>query len=141
MSKRELLRRIVKFGFTGLSGLLVDTAVLWMLSKYLLDCYALEYILAPAISFEFAVINNYTISYLWVWKERTKRKWRDYIRRLPGYNLTTVFAFIIKLLILILTERIFHLDVLICNIIAVFSASIINFLAGDKIIFRNKSNR
>ena len=69
----KILTRYVKFMGTGVVGSIVDTLVLWLLSDLVFSKgYWGEYIISPAISFQCAVAVNYTISYFYVWKDRTR---------------------------------------------------------------------
>jgi len=130
-----MIRRIWKFFVTGLSGTVVDTAVLWFLSRFLFSSYTGAYLIAPALSFEAAMLNNYIISYHWVWKSRVHRNTGDFLRRLLPYNFSCLAAFGVKMLFLLLAERLFHLHVVYCNLIALMISGIVNFLLGEHLIF------
>lgn len=111
-------------------------AVLWLLSTFIFESYVGDYIIAPAISFEAAMFKNYVASYFWIWKDRVKKKKGDFFKRLFYYNLSTVFVFLIKLGILLIVERLTHLDVIWCNLIALSVSGIINLYAQDKLVFK-----
>ena len=132
------IKTAIKFFITGLAGTVIDTLVLWTLKTWVFSSYTGVFIVAPAISFQAAMFNNYTISYFWVWKHRVSVSHSDFFRRLPRYNLSCVLAFGIKLLLLIAVERLFHLDVIICNAVALTVSGVFNFLAGEKVIFRRR---
>ncbi len=138
VEKSTLFKRFVKFTIRGLVGTLVDTSVLWLLTTYVFHTYFTKYILAPSISFEVGILVGYVIIYFWIWNHRVHNNLKDFIRRIPKYNFAVLFSFGVKLLILNLIKQLFHLDVIYCNLIALFFSGFINFFANEKIIFKEK---
>lgn len=121
----------------GWLGTLVDTAVLWILSRYVFQQYVGEYLIAPVISFECAVFTNYCTAFFFVWGDRRKsftagRFWRKYV----FYNLSASGVFLIKMCFLLLFERLFGWGVVICNLAALCISGLINFSMGEWVIFR-----
>ena len=133
-----MFKKITKFSLAGIMGTIVDTVILWLLKSFVFHSYLTVYILSPAISFEVAMLNNYIISYFWIWHDRVDKKPKDFFMRLLPYNSTCLIAFGVKMAFLILIERIFHFDVVICNILALLISGTVNFLAGEKWIFKFK---
>lgn len=64
------LLSLIKFGFTGMSGLVVDFSITWLLK----DELHLNKFLANAAGFSMAVISNYIINRLWTFSERERSK-------------------------------------------------------------------
>ena len=143
MNKSSLLHlgiRYIKFAVSTLAGTAVDMLVLWLCAHYLLDgSYWREYILSPFISFECAVLTNFTIAYFAVWRDRVSHfSFRSFLRHYGGYNLSCTGSFLVKLLILLLLERVFHWDVLICNIVALCFSGLLNFFLNERVVFSKK---
>jgi len=136
--QQSMLRRFIKFTIRGLVGTVVDTAVLWLLTTYAFHTYFSKFILAPSISFEVGILVGYVIIYFWIWNHRVLNNFKDFIRRIPKYNLAVLFSFGVKLALLNIIKQIFHFDVLICNLIALFFSGFINFFANEKIVFKEK---
>ena len=136
----SLVVRYLKFAASTLAGTAVDMLVLWLFSDAVLPrIYWAEYLLAPAISFEFAVLTNFTIAYFVVWKDRVSHvSIVSFLRHLGGYNLSCISAFLIKMSILLLLERAFHWDVLLCNIVALCFSGLLNFFMYERVIFSQK---
>ena len=124
-----------KFLSTNALGTVVDTGALWLLVTFLFETYLEEYVLAPSISFQLAVLNNYSLSYFWIWKGRVKRTMPDFFRRLFFYNVNSFLVFLLKLLLLVLISALLGLHVVYCNLIALTITGIVNFLLQDKLIF------
>ena len=138
----KLLQRYLKYAGTSIAGTLVDTLVLWLLSDFVFhDVYWAQYILSPAISFQCAVITNYLIFYFYVWRDRTRedRRRHNFTRRFLAYDLSCTTVFLLRLLLLLMIERISGWDVVVCNLIAMCFSGIINFIINNLVIFRLKS--
>lgn len=139
----KLLMRYAKFAGTSAVGSVVDTLVLWLLSDLVFTTgYWGEYIISPLISFQCSVAVNFTISYFYVWKDRTRKRPDASVRRFfklfGGYNLSTSAVFLFRLGVLLLIERLTGWDVVICNLIAMCFSGIINFTINNLLIFKKK---
>jgi putative flippase GtrA len=131
--------RFIKFVTSRMLGTLVDTAVLWLASTYLFHSYTGIYIISPAISFEAAMFCNYVISYYWIWNHNIPQKSRhDFFIRLLAYNLSVLLGFGVKMVFLLMFERIFGWHVVYCNIAALFISGFVNFILSEKIIFKKQ---
>ena len=131
------LVRFLKYSGTSLAGTLVDTLVLWILSDLVFTKgYWGEYVVSPAISFQCAVITNFLISYFYVWKDR--KKTRNPFLTFLYYDISCTAVFILRLGFLLLVERIFGWDVVICNLVAMCVTGIINFVMNNQVIFRKR---
>ena len=139
----KFLIRYVKFAGTSVVGSIVDTLVLWILSDLVFSRgYWGEYIISPLISFQCAVSVNFMISYFYVWKDRTRKRpdasVRRFFRLYGAYNLSSSTVFLFRLGALLLIERFFGWDVVICNLVAMFFSGIINFSINNLLIFKKK---
>ena len=139
----KFLIRYAKFAGTSAFGSVVDTLVLWLLSDLVFSKgYWGEYIISPLISFQCAVAVNYTISYFYVWKDRTRKRpdasARRFFKLYGAYNLSNSAVFLFRLGILLLIERFTGWDVVICNLVAMCFSGIINFAINNRLIFKKK---
>ena len=139
----KFLIRYAKFAGTSIIGSAVDTLVLWLLSDLVFTRgYWGEYIISPMISFQCAVAVNYTISYFYVWKDRTRKRpdasVRRFFRLYAAYNLSNSMVFLFRLGVLLLIERFSGLDVVFCNLTAMCFSGIINFTINNLLIFKKK---
>ena len=139
----KFLVRYAKFAGTSVVGSIVDTLVLWLLSDLIFTRgYWGEYIISPLISFQCAVAVNYMISYFYVWKDRTRKRSdasvRRFFRLYGAYNLSSSVVFLFRLGVLLLIERFFGWDVVICNLVAMCFSGIINFAINNRLIFKKK---
>ena len=136
----ELLKRFISFFSASLVGTVVDTAVLWVCSHLIFsESYFGRNVLSPAISFEFAVLANFVVCYLFVWNDRiSQRGKRSFFRHFAAYNASCIGGFLIKLSLLQLVVLITGLDVVWCNLIALCASGLFNFLMNDQVIFRKR---
>lgn len=139
----KFLIRYVKFAGTSLIGSMVDTLVLWLMSDLVFTRgYWGEYIISPMISFQCAVAVNYTISYFYVWKDRTRKRpdasVRRFFRLYAAYNLSNSMVFLFRLGVLLLIELFSGWDVVFCNLTAMCFSGIINFTINNLLIFKKK---
>ena len=141
----KLLVRYNKFAGTSVIWTIVDTLVLWVLSDFVFHKgYWGEYILSPVISFQCAVAVNFTISYFYVWKDRTMKRPDSskgrFFKLYAAYNLSGSAVFLLRLGVLLLIERFTGWDVVICNLTAMCFSGIINFTINNLLIFKKKKN-
>ena len=134
------MSRLIRFWVQNITGTIIDTVVLFVLSRFIFKHEFFIYYIAPIVSFEFAVFNNFNVAYHWVWGDRNKEYSGIfyYLGKFVHYNLTCVVAFLVKMLFLILTLRIFHLDIVLCNIVGLCFSGLVNYFGGDKVVFAQK---
>jgi len=133
-----MVTELTKFTLRGIAGAIVDTIVLWLFSTYFFHSYFAKYILAPSISFEVSIICTYSICYYWIWNNRVHNNTKDFFRRIPVYNISSLVSFAVKMVLLITIERIFHFDVVICNLLALTLSGFFNYFTSNKIVFKKK---
>lgn len=132
--------RYMKFMLSRAVGTLADTLVLWLMAHFVFDGgYWATYVISPLISFEAAVMCNFICSYYWVWSGRiSSRSVRSFWRHFLGFNLSSLAGFLVKMLFLLLFERIFGWGVVVCNLAALTISGVLNFFLSDKVVFRTK---
>ena len=136
---QETARKILSFFASNLLGTLVDTGVLWVCSSLFFKSYWGKYLLSPFISFECAVFVNFVCSYFIIWKDRISRRTkRSFLRHYAGYNLSCTGVFLFKMVFLLLFERLFGWNVVICNLAALCISGVLNFSMDEWVVFRKK---
>ena len=125
--------RFGKFVLTNLSGTVVDTAVLLGLSA-VWSSPALLYLLAPVIAFELATLNNFTLAYNWVWRERVEPSWKDFWTRFVKFNVSVLGVFLMRLGLIAVLGFSLGLPVVVCNLIALTLSGLVNFGAADRLV-------
>lgn len=136
-----VLVRYVKFLGTSIIGTAVDMLVLWLLSDFVFEKgYWGEYVVSPVLSFQVAVLVNYTVFYFYVWKDRVACRSNAglYFRKYLAYNLSCLGVFLLRFAIMLLVERFTGLDVVLCNLLAMCLSGLVNFVMTDNVIFRKR---
>ncbi|MBR5836833.1 MAG: GtrA family protein [Bacteroidales bacterium] len=137
----EILIRYVKFLGTSIIGTFVDMLVLFLLSDFVFEKgYWGEYVLSPVLSFQCAVLVNYTIFYFYVWKDRVAslRSLAFFLKSYLTYNISCSTVFLIRLGVLLLIERFTGWDVVVCSILAMCFSGIMNFILTNNLVFRKR---
>jgi dolichol-phosphate mannosyltransferase len=121
--------QLIKFLLVGLSGVFVNTALLWFLTEQV----GLFYVLSGIIATEIAIINNFLLNNFWTWRRRNKK--HNFFRRLVSFNAVALVGLGISVSVLwFLTEL--GVYYLISNLVGILFATAWNYLANDKITFK-----
>lgn len=133
-----MIARYFKFMISRTAGTVVDTAVLWLLAHYIFSGgYLATYILSPIISFEAAVVSNFLLSYYWIWSSRIdSRTHRSFWHHFVAFNISSLAGFGVKMIFLLLFERLFGWNVVLCNLVALCISGMLNFFLSDSLVFR-----
>lgn len=135
----KLVKRFAEFSASSLLGTIVDTAVLWVCSKWIFSTYFGQYIISPCISFECAAVTNFVVAYFLIWRDRVScRNTRSFFRHLGGYNLSCIGAFLVKMAFLLLIQKLFKWNVVWCNLLALCVSGGLNFFMSERVVFRRK---
>ena len=140
---KKILTQGLKFSLTSLFGTATDTLVLWLMTTYVMGATHFgQYVLSPLISFECAVIVNYTVAYFYVWRDRISIfTIGSYFSHLWKYNISCISAFIVKMMILNAIAVTTKWDPVICNLLALCCSGLLNFTLNEFVIFRKPSSK
>ncbi len=133
--------RFLKFLTATFGGTLVDSVALFLLTEFIFDSHLGRYLIAPTISFELALLTNYTFSYFWIWRDRVAHTMRDFFIRSLAYHLNSLTVFLIKLSLLAGIGYVTSWHPVICNLLALSVTGIVNFLVQERIIFLPRRDR
>lgn len=136
---QTLVLRSTKFVRVSALGTLVETVILWVLAELVFVGYEGRYIVAPAISYECAVISNFLLSYFWTWKENVGHTLSDYFKRFTAYNIVTFLVFLVKLALLASIGSMTGWHPVVCNVLALLATGVLNFVVQDSMVFRPNS--
>ena len=129
--------RFIKFAGSSLVGGTVDMLLVWLLSGYVFNGYLGDVIISPIISFECSVIVGFTFCWYFVWNDRISNKsGRSFLKHQMVYNASNIGVFGIRMLLVVLIERIFSGNLVIINLISRLLAGLVNYMIADKLIFK-----
>lgn len=131
MRVRDTWVRWLRFNGVGLIGVVVQLGVLTLLLGL-----RIPYLVATAIAVECAVLHNF------VWHERYT--WRDRIgsraaRLLRFHMANATVSLVGNILLMRLLAGEANLPPVVANLISIVVCSLLNFLLGDRVVFREES--
>lgn len=129
--------RMSKFAVVGLSGLVVNSGILWILTHF----FHIDYRIASLLAIEVAILNNYVWNTVWTWRDRPADSVGHVLRRFVKFNGASALVALINWLSLIALTEWFHIEMMISNLIGIFAASIFNFLVSHYWTFGTKEKK
>ena len=131
--------RFIKFCLVGLSGVIVDMGVLYVLSDPSMLGWGLTR--SKIISAELALINNFIWNDIWTFSDisNEQRKWDQRLKRLLKFNIICLIGIAINVIVLNLLFNFAGVNRYIANLIAIAVTTFWNFLVNLKFSWRKKS--
>jgi dolichol-phosphate mannosyltransferase len=126
----QRLVRPLRFGLVGLSGLVVNTAILWLLAHGA----GLPIPLAGVLATELAILNNFILNDRWTFWASAHQ--RSLGRRLLRFNGVALGGLVISTGLLTLLTTYAHLHLLLANLLAVGSATGWNYVVNTRWTWR-----
>lgn len=124
--KEGEILRFVKFGIVGAFSILLNETILWFLIER--EIYLP---LASLISIESGILFSFLFNEIWTFRDRGKKKIRNFLNRMGKFNLASVFGLLINLFILLLLVKTLSIHPLQANIVGISGAFIWNFFAHN----------
>lgn len=133
--QRCQLRRWGIFNAVGVLGFVLQVAVLFALKRGL----SVNYLAATAIAVEVAVLHNFVWHEHFTWADVVARFRHGVLRRLLRFHLANGLISVLGNLGFswVLVESL-RWPYLVANIASVVVCSLVNFLAGDRLVFRDE---
>lgn len=130
------INRLMRFGVVGLSGVLVDMTLLFLLSDPSMLGWNLTH--SKILAAETAIINNFIWNDLWTFGDisRAQGKWNSIFKRFLKFNIICLIGLILNVLLLNLIFNIFGVNRYIANMIAIASVTMWNFWINLKLSWR-----
>lgn len=124
--KEGEILRFVKFGIVGGLSILLNEIILWFLIER-----KIYLPLASLISIESAILFSFLFNEIWTFKDRGRKRLRDFLKRMEKFNLASIVGLVINLFILLLLVKILSIHPLQANIVGISGAFIWNFFAHN----------
>jgi len=124
-SNRKLIDEFVKFALVGLSGAIINIAILYWLTEY----FGVYYIFSAICAFIIAVTTNFLFNKIWTFKENLTE---GFSKKYAQFFSVSLAALAVNILFLYIFTELFGIYYIISQVIAICIALIINFL-GNKI--------
>ena len=126
MQRKGELRRFLKFCAVGLSGVLVNMGLLWLLTEMV----GFPYLVSAAFSIETSVISNFVLNDYFTFPDRRLPKAKSFLNRLLKFNLVSLAGLAINMGILWLFTEAFGIYYLLSNLCGIAAATLWNYLVN-----------
>ena len=126
MRRQGELTRFLKFCAVGLSGVLVNMGLLWLLT----EVAGLFYLLSAAISIETSIISNFLLNDYFTFPDRRSPRAKSFLNRLLKFNLVSLAGLGLNMGVLWLLTEVFGLYYLLSNLCGIAVATLWNYLVN-----------
>lgn len=128
--------RFIKFGIVGMSGIVVNMGLLYLLA----GPGGVPYFLASIVAIELSIISNFSINHLWTWRDRSDHG--TVFGKLVRYHIGAgATGFLGNYLILVALTELVGLHYLLSNLIGIGVGTLFNYVINDLWTFRKRSDR
>jgi dolichol-phosphate mannosyltransferase len=124
--------RFARFGIVGLTGLVVNTALLALLT----ESTHLYYVLSAIIATQGSTLWNFALTEWWVFKTQAPPRGR--LGRLVRFALVNDVALVLRGPLLVLFTDGFHIMYLVSNVLSLFALTLLRFGIADSWIWATK---
>lgn len=125
-------KRFIRFGIVGLSGVLINNGLLWLLAEN----SGFPFYLCSLIAIEISIITNFLFNDNWTWVDKRKG---NLLTRFLRYNTSTAFSSIfINIFILLFLKEWIGLAYIPANLIGIGCGMISNYILNSIWTYGNK---
>ena len=130
------IARFLRFGVVGLSGVVVDMTVLFILSDP--SMLALGLTRSKILAAETAIVNNFIWNDSWTFGDisKTQTSWNARIKRFLKFNLICLMGLMLNVLLLNLFFNVFGMNRYLANLLAIAMVTLWNFWINLKLSWR-----
>src|SRR6266567_3503682 len=116
---RETVKRFVRFGLVGASGVVVDMGVLFLLADARMLGWDLS--ISKALAAETAIVNNFIWNDLWTFRDLAAggRGWSAVAARLGKFNLICLVGVVLSILLLNAQVHLLKMNIYAANLITI----------------------
>jgi len=126
MRRKGELLRFAKFCLVGLSGVLINMGLLWLLTEFA----GLFYLLSAAISIETSILSNFTLNDYFTFPDRRLPGAKSFVSRLLKFNLVSLAGLALNMGVLGLLTEVFGVYYLLSNLCGIAVATLWNYLVN-----------
>ncbi|HDR05603.1 MAG TPA: GtrA family protein [Candidatus Marinimicrobia bacterium] len=126
------VQRFIRFGIVGASGILVNSAALWLFHER----GKIPLWLASPLAIAVAIYYNFTLNNLWTWRDSRDSRQYKYLDRVWRYYLSNLLGNFINYLILIVLSSYYDFYYLFANLLGIAAGMLSNFILSDKWVFK-----
>jgi dolichol-phosphate mannosyltransferase len=124
MRRTGELLRFIKFCLVGISGILVNMGLLWLLT----EVAGLFYLLSAAISIETSIVSNFILNDFFTFPDRRLPGAKSFFLRLVKYNLLCVAGLGVNMGVLWLLTDVLGIYYLLSQLVGIAAATLWNYI-------------
>ena len=132
MRRKGELLRFFKFCLVGLSGILVNMGLLWLLT----ELAGLPYLASAAISIETSIISNFMLNDFFTFTRRGAPGTKPFFNRLWKFNVVSLVGLAINLGVLTLFTEVFNIYYMVSHLCGIVTATLWNYLVNTSWTWR-----
>ncbi|HEY9664176.1 MAG TPA: GtrA family protein, partial [Allocoleopsis sp.] len=128
------LGRFIRFALVGVSGLVVDMGMLYLLY----DVVGLRLTRSAILAAELAIVNNFIWNDRWTFRDLAsqQRAKRQVVKRFLKFNLVCLAGVVLKIILLNILFNGLYLNAYLANLIAILLVTLWNFWINLKLSWR-----
>jgi dolichol-phosphate mannosyltransferase len=125
-------RRAAKFLIVGISGIVVNMGLLYLLTEFL----GIFYGFSSVIAIELSIVNNFLFNDFWTFRGKDCARFADRRHRFLSFQAITVGGLIVNLGTLLILTELGGIYYLIANLIGILLAFAWNYLVNRNVTWR-----
>jgi dolichol-phosphate mannosyltransferase len=125
-------KKVFKFGIVGLTGIVVNMAILYYLTEYV----GLFYLVSSLFAIELSILNNFFWNDLWTFRSTREHRLSSRWHRLIAFHGVSAGGLVINLGILYFLTSVFGVYYLVSNFLGILVAFIWNFLLNRRVTWQ-----
>ncbi len=127
-------KKIIKFGFVGLSGVLVNIGFLYLFTEYM----GLYYIIASIVAIEISILSNFLLNDCWTFKlkDEVDSYTQNRFQRFFSFQCVSIIGLIINIGILYFLTDFFGIYYLVSNLIGILIVFFWNYLINRHVTWK-----
>jgi dolichol-phosphate mannosyltransferase len=130
------IKRFIRFGLVGLTGVFVDMAVLYLLHDP--SALGLPFTRSKIIAAEVAIVNNFIWNDLWTFRDISLRQQgtKQLVKRFIKFNIICLMGLILNVLLSNFFLNVLGIHYLVANLMAIVLVTFFNFWINLKLSWR-----
>ncbi len=127
------LKRFTKYSIIGISGIFVNTFVLYFFTSIL----GVFYLLSSAVAYEISILTNFLLNDTWTFKDIViDGKSHNFVTRAIYYNSAMITGAILGIFLLYVFTNIFSIHYVISNLISIFIVFLWRYYASITMVWK-----
>jgi len=127
------LRKILRFALVGLSGIVVNTGILWALTERA----GLYYLYSSAVAIETSIITNFLLNDFWTFGGESGHRMGRRIYRFLSFEAVSLGGLVVNMAVLFIGKEIFGIYYLVANLLGILAGFIWNYLVNRNVTWRS----